>query len=81
MKTRWVPYVFDDKAWGQAVQAAMASLGTLELAQLLEVSANTITRWARGASGGVDARPSMANFIQVCNLLDRNPCEFFTTGE
>lgn len=81
MRTRWVPYVFDDIAWGEAVKRAIASLGTKDLCQLCEVSVSTVNRWAAGASGGANARPSMENFLTICNLLDTFPGEFFKMGE
>lgn len=81
MKTKWVPYTFNGEAFAVAVKEAVASLGTKEMAQMLEVSVSTINRWASNRYGAEFAHPSMMNFLLVCNLVDKPPSDFFTTGD
>jgi transcriptional regulator with XRE-family HTH domain len=80
MKTIWVAWVFDCAAWGEMTKDAVASLGMADLSHMMGVSVGTLNRWARGATDEA-ARPSMGNFMLMCNLTDRNPADFFTTKD
>ena len=81
MKTKWVAWVFNGGEFSNMVKDAIASLGSKEIAQLMGVSVGSINNWAAGRFDSEHPHPSMTNFMLMCNLMDRSPSDFFTTGD
>lgn len=79
MRTKWVAWVFHREEFSKAVKEAVASMGSKDVAQLMEVSVTTVTHWAAGRFDAEYPHPSMTNFLLFCNLVDRAPSDFFTT--
>jgi len=79
---RIYPMKFDTDLWTQRLSEAAAG-NQRELAYLLGIDPSTISGWTRHLYKQAFPYPSMTLFINVCNLLDFNPQEFFCldTGE
>lgn len=75
-----VPFEFDAKAWSEALNRVDHI--TREVAR--EMSGLTKAGWAhwlKGAKTSSYVHPGMLNFINVCNLLDLDPRQFFVLNE
>lgn len=74
-----VPKKFDVVRWSSLINDLCNMFETIvEAATIAQVSDTTLIHW-RDANyrKGFD-HPSMSNFIRICNLMDRDPAEFFT---
>lgn len=79
-KVSVVNWKFDAARWADALRDVDAE--TLEAAR--DLSGLTVAgwrHWLRGTTASSYQHPGMQNFINVCNLLDLNPSDFFTTDE
>lgn len=75
-----VPFEFDSKAWAKAMQALEPD--TRELARELSGLTKAAWRnWLDGRKGGAYIHPGMLNFLNVCNMLDLDPRQFFCLSE
>ena len=80
IKYKVVPWEFNHVAWSAAM-AQIVDSGDMEaLAELTELSTAAIRNWAKGVYTEGYQYPRMTNFLKICNVLDINPQEFFTTG-
>lgn len=78
---KYVNYEFNFAFWSQTVARAIESHGVQVLAELLEVSEEILINWSKGRYTETFAYPRMTNFLKVCNLLEIEPLQFFTTSE
>lgn len=72
---------FDGERFSEAVARAKDNYGVSDLAEMLELSEDSIEHWARGIYNPSNPYPNMTNFLAVCNLLNLNPSLYFWVGE
>jgi len=75
-KHRVIPMKFDTETWADALELA-ADDGQKELAYLLGLDPSTVSSWINGRYSPNFPYPSMTTFLNVCNMLDLNPQNYF----
>jgi len=73
---RIYPMKFDTELWAERLAAAAAG-NQAELAYILGIDPSTISGWTKQHYSLAFPYPSMTFFLNVCNLLDFNPQDFF----
>lgn len=76
-----VPYHFDLSLWGALCEHACRVHGMDDIAEMIGVHPNTVLCWIRGNVKAEFPFPSMNKFLELCNLLDVDPGQFFTIIE
>lgn len=80
-KYRIVPFVFDLKAWSEALKTVDAEWHE-ELCEIAGINRVTLRNWLSGNYEKRDFKhPSMSNFLNVCNWLDIDPRDMFKLEE
>jgi len=77
IKYTHVNWMFDAEKFADALQA-MSPGDMTAAADLLGVSWQTIRRWQKGEYDTEFNFPRMSNFLNLCNLLDLDPRDYFT---
>lgn len=77
---KWVKWEFNSASWSQAMSVAIEQYGLDDLSELTGLSKSCIKGWSNGTYTKGFEHPHLSNFLIVCNLLDLNPVEFFTTS-
>jgi len=70
-------WAFNSELFAEHLQA-MTDEDILACAELMGISPGAIARWRRGNYSTDYNFPRMSNFIQLCNLLDLDPRDYFT---
>lgn len=70
-------WAFDAEKFAESLQA-MTDDDMQAAADLLGVSWQTIRRWQKGNYDTEFNFPRMSNFLNLCNLLDLDPRDYFT---
>lgn len=73
-----VSYRFDDGLWSAFCKIAVEKHGLNDIAEMIDVSPNTITGWINRRHKIGFEHPSMNKFINLCGLMDTDPGQFFT---
>jgi len=77
---RLIPMRFAAQKWADVLRQQDDK--TLVVAQTLSgLSASGWWHWLNPKRGKTYEHPGMGNFINVCNLLDLNPADFFELAE
>lgn len=80
IKHKVIPFKFDVTAWSVVLAALDAD--TLALAKELSGLTDAGWRhWLKGETTSSYIHPGMLNFLNVCNLLDLDPRQFFCLAE
>jgi hypothetical protein len=77
IKYRFMNWKFDAARWAEALNGHAHD----DLAAARELSGLTASgwrNWMKGEQGKSYIHPGMMNFLNVCNLLDLDPRDFFT---
>lgn len=77
---RIYPMVFDRTKWAAVLNVAAAG-DQKGLAYLLGIDPSTLSGWINDRYSPNFQHPSMTFFLNVCNMLDLNPQEFFCLDE
>jgi len=79
MTVKWshVDWSFNAEAFAEAL-SGMTPDDMQAAAELLGVSWQTIRRWQKGEYDTEFNFPRMSNFLNLCNLMDLDPRDYFT---
>lgn len=74
-RTRSIPMVFRVTHFGNEIMSRRLELGMTirEVSEMAKIHATTISTYERGE----EANMKMDNFLDLCNLFDIDPREFF----
>lgn len=78
-KIRSIPFVFRKHAFASDIVSCRLELGVTQ-----REAANSLrcTEAALGSyENALEDNPKLQNFLDVCNLYDLNPCEYFQLAE
>lgn len=74
---RFVNWKFDAQRWAEALNGQSAD-DRAAAQELSGLTASGWRNWLNGTTGKAYQHPGMLNFLNVCNLLDLDPRDFFT---
>jgi len=73
-----VKYRFDASLWAAFCKQAVKKHGLSDIAEMIDVHEATIRGWMEQYYKDQFPHPSMNKFINLCNLMDVDPGQFFT---
>lgn len=79
IKHKVVTVVFDTGKWARVLIDACDTLSVEFMAEVCDVSPASLGKWKLEIYQPEFRYPNMTNFLSVCNVLDLNPADFFTT--
>lgn len=78
-KTRSIPFIFRKHAFATDIVAARAELGVTQREAARSLNC---TEAALGSyENALEDNPKLGNFLDVCNLYDLNPSDYFELSE
>jgi hypothetical protein len=80
-KYKFVNYEFNFDLWAATIKGEIERNGVQVMSELLDTSESILINWAKGRWTEDFKYPNMTNFLKVCNLLETQPLQFFTTSE
>jgi len=80
-KYKFVNYEFNFDVWSSTMRLLVERGDAPVVSELLGMSESIIINWAKGRWTEGFKYPNMTNFLKVCNLLEIEPLQFFTTSE
>lgn len=73
-----VQYRFDASLWAAFVNQACKKHSMSDIAEMIDVDVVTIKAWIKEEYKPRFKHPSMNKFLNLCNLMDVDPGQFFT---
>jgi len=80
-KYKFVNYEFNFDFWAMNMRLIVERGDAPVVAELMGISESIIVNWGKGRWTEGFKYPNMTNFLKMCNFLEIEPLQFFTTSE